>query len=64
MQQCLPIFALFLMLLSMLVTAFIATIFHEVTVCALFQFDVVNSGDPAVSTANVCFCQLLYPHPC
>ena len=45
------------MLLSMIFTAIIATIFHEVAIIAFLQFDVIHSGDAAVSTHNVwCLC--------
>jgi hypothetical protein len=38
----------------MLLTAFIAAIFHEITVGALFQFYVINFCGAAISTTHVC----------
>jgi hypothetical protein len=56
MQQCLPLITLFLVLLSMIFLTLIAAIFHEITVGALLRFNVIHSGDAAVSTTYVCLC--------
>jgi hypothetical protein len=56
MQQCLPLIALFIVLFSMIFLALIAAIFHEVAIGALLRFNVIHSGDAAVSTTYVCLC--------
>jgi hypothetical protein len=45
-----PSFALFMMLLPMLFTAFIAAIFHEIAAITFLQFYFIHSCDAAVST--------------
>jgi hypothetical protein len=42
MQQCLPLSALFLMLILVVFTTFIVAIFYEITAITFLQFDVIN----------------------
>jgi hypothetical protein len=51
MQFGLPIFTLFLVLLSMLLPTFIAAILDEVAVIALLQFDIIDRCNATRSTA-------------
>jgi hypothetical protein len=58
-QFILPISTFFFVLLSMLSTAFIAAIFHEVTAITILQLDVIHFCDAAVGTTYVCLCLYL-----
>jgi hypothetical protein len=50
MQQCLPLSALFLMLILVVFTTFIVAIFYRLTAITFLQFDVINFCGTAVCT--------------